>query len=84
MSRPDEMDAWDDALAGEERERERRARLDDHAPAPRPRVVMEEVPLGEGDPQIEFYRALMGAKSVKSMRVEWGPMSDDAGDGVMG
>jgi len=43
-----------------------------------PRVVKEEIPPGEGDPVMEFYRALSGAKSVQSWRVEWEPMSDDA------
>lgn len=35
------------------------------------RVVVEVVPPGEGDPQTELYRALTGARVVKSMRVEW-------------
>lgn len=53
-------------------ERPARGRPDD---ADDPRVVVEVVPPGEGDPQTEFYRHLTGALAggpvvVKSMRVE--------------
>lgn len=84
MSWPyDEMDdptaeQRDDEAEREEHEQAARERLGEHAPTTWPRVVVEESPPGEGDPQIEFYRALTGAKSVKSMRVEWEPMSDEA------
>lgn len=84
MSWPyDEMDdpsaeQRDDEAEREEHEQAARDRLDDHAPALVPRVVKEEIPPGEGDAVIEFYRALSGAKTVQSWRVEWEPMSDDA------